>query len=56
MESEHMDETRKIRDEVSDILAAALLDMILAGNGPGSETRTEGPALGVEDEERLSCP
>ena len=55
MESEHMDEMRKVRDEVADILAAALLEMILAGNGPGTETRAERPAFQVEDEGQQPC-
>ena len=55
MESEHMDEMRKVRDEVADILAAALLEMILAGNGPGTESQVERPAIRVEDEGRPSC-
>ena len=53
MEREHMDEVRRVREEVADVLAATLLDMILAGDGP--DAKTECRADQVEDQERRSC-
>ncbi len=53
MERKRVEEIQRARDEVIDVLAATLLDMILAGDGPNAEA--ERRVERVQDQERPSC-